>query len=263
MKKQRILILIAIGLVALALSACSVFSSSDDQSDNDDQAASNEAVAINGIAHLDTIDLPQSVADSFQADVVETTGDQEGLPYWAIQPAHTEVYFRNYTLSGTFHEPRIYLYSVDTLTESNPAAAEQIDALKASLANPTVESDTALPMLPLMNASQMMQAQVEQLTFVNGSGIRYLTQMGQAPAPIDNENLFYTFQGLTDDGSIYVAAILPVSNPLLDAAASTESDADIAAQIADTANALDQATADSYTPSLAQLDAMIASIEVH
>ena len=257
MKKQRILILISVGLVALVLSACSVFSSSDDQ------ATANEAESINEIAHLDTIDLPHSVADSFQEDVVETTGNEEGLPYWAIQPAHTEVYFKNYILKGTFHEPRIYLYSVDTLTESNPAAAEQIDALKASLANPTAESDTPLPMLPLMNASQMMQAQVEQLTFVNGSGIRYLTQMGQAPAPIDNENLFYTFQGLTDDGLIYVAAILPVSNTLLDAAASTESDADIAAQIADTANALDKATADSYTPSLAQLDTMIASIEVH
>jgi hypothetical protein len=248
-------------VVVVLLSACSVFS--DNLFDGRNQDASNEATQLDDIAHINNIELTQSIANSIQEDIVETTGNQEGLPYWAIQPAHTEVYFNDYALTDTFHDARIYLYSVDKLTESNPAAAEQIDALQTMLENPTTEADGTLPMLPLINATQMMQAHLEQLDFANGSGIRYLTQMGQAPAPINNKELFYTFQGLTDDGSIYVAAILPVSNPLLDAATSTGSDTNLVAQIADTARVLNQATEDSFTPSLSQLDAMIASIDVH
>lgn len=45
----------------------------------------------------------------------------------------------------------------------------------------------------------------------DGGGIRYLTQFGQAAGLITNPELFYTFQGLTDDGAYYVAAVFPVA----------------------------------------------------
>jgi hypothetical protein len=55
----------------------------------------------------------------------------------------------------------------------------------------------------------MITAQVQGINFQNGRGLRYLTQAGQAAAPINNSGLFYYFQGLSEDGSYYIAAILP------------------------------------------------------
>ena len=252
MNRRQTIVLITIGLVAGLLAVPMMFS--------------NGRPVVNSMSgDALKIDVPQSIAERVLEDAVETTGNQEGLPYWAIQPAHTEVYLSGYVLSDVFQEPRIYLYPVESLTEANPAAGEQVETLRALLADPTaVEHDGALPMLPLMNASQMMQAQVQWLDFGNGAGIRYLTQVGQEAAQINNKDLFYTFQGFTDDGSIYVAAILPVTNAMLDAAAApVDANADNSAHITNTTIALDQATVDSFAPSLDQLDAMIASIEVH
>lgn len=47
--------------------------------------------------------------------------------------------------------------------------------------------------------------------------MRYLTQNAQAVMPINNKNLFYTFQGLTSDGKYYVAAVMPLNYPGLPA----------------------------------------------
>jgi hypothetical protein len=87
--------------------------------------------------------------------------------------------------------------------------------------------------------------------------------MGQGLAHLNNTEMFYTFQGLTDDGSTYVAAILPVSNPMLDTGEAAGANADLENQINNTGRALDEAGADSFTPSLSLLDSMLSSIQVH
>jgi hypothetical protein len=51
--------------------------------------------------------------------------------------------------------------------------------------------------------------------FQNGSGVRFLTQFAQDTAVINNEEILYTFQGLTNDGAYYVSATFPVSHPSL------------------------------------------------
>ena len=63
--------------------------------------------------------------------------------------------------------------------------------------------------LPLMNAVQQMHTRVEYVQFKGGEGVSYLAQYAQGPVPVNNGELFYTFQGLTDDGEFYVSAILP------------------------------------------------------
>ena len=71
--------------------------------------------------------------------------------------------------------------------------------------------------------------------------------------------MFYTFQGMMGDGTVYVAAILPVSHPSL---GNDSADADIAGQIASAQTNLDEAAAESFTPGLTQLDALVSSISV-
>jgi len=124
-----------------------------------------------------------------------------------------------------------------------------------------------MPFLPLFNAMQVMHAQVQYMDFKNGSGVRFLTEFDQAPLPINNHELIYTFQGLTSDGKYYVAAILPVTNPGLPANEQVNDEmaakmSDFPAYMKETVAWLEQQPAASFTPDLAALDKLIQSMEV-
>ena len=56
---------------------------------------------------------------------------------------------------------------------------------------------------------QQFNSNLHQLDFQNGSGVRFVSVYGiQDMAPVDNENLVYVFQGLTDDGKYYIKAVV-------------------------------------------------------
>ncbi len=115
----------------------------------------------------------------------------------------------------------------------------------------------------MTNAGSALAAQVKRLSFDGGQGVRYLAQLGQGPAPINNQELFYTFQGLTDDGEHYVAAILPITHPSLPASAASVPTADDFAQyLSDTTEALNVQPDASFQPSLGELDALMQSLSV-
>ena len=192
-----------------------------------------------------------------------------------IIPEHVGFSFDGYALSGTFHEPRIHIYPVSAFAANSERAAAQVDSLRGLLDSGQLPapgggfSGEGLPVLPLFNAAQVMHTQVAFVDFQGGRGVRFLTEYAQYAAPINNTDLFYTFQGLTDDGQYYVAAILPVAHPALPADASQVpgSDAEAFADNYDTyANdmALQLAGygAAEFTPGLALLDAMMASLKV-
>jgi hypothetical protein len=45
--------------------------------------------------------------------------------------------------------------------------------------------------------------------------VRFLTEYAQYYAPVNNKDLFYTYQGLTADGEYWVSAIFPVNATFL------------------------------------------------
>ena len=112
----------------------------------------------------------------------------------------------------------------------------------------------------------MFHAQEKYIDFQNGSGIRYLTQYSQDITPITNQNLFYTFQGLTADGAYYVTATFPISAPTLaDEPAIDDWNAFGAGYqdyLTQTINDLNTLTSDEYEPDLALLDTMVQSLRV-
>ncbi|MDO9120323.1 MAG: hypothetical protein Q7U31_00960, partial [Anaerolineaceae bacterium] len=65
---------------------------------------------------------------------------------------------------------------------------------------------------------QVFKAQVKYLDFQNGQGVRFLTEYAQYYAPVNNDDLFYAYQGITDDGKYWVSAILPINAAYLQAA---------------------------------------------
>jgi len=91
-----------------------------------------------------------------------------------------------------------------------------VAALQALIAGGP-SGDKGLAFLPIINAAQEFHAQYRVISFVSGNGIRYLTQFSQYFDPINNHEVFYSYQGLTADGKYWISAILPISNQLLPA----------------------------------------------
>ena len=210
-----------------------------------------------------------SYADALAAGVsCETVPVEELMGGVGFMPEHLELAFNNYVLPDTFHAPQIHIYPVSGLESGSEPARDIVTRLRQFLADRPAEPEE-IPFLPLWNAGQLMQTQVAYLNFQNGSGVRFLSEYAQYYAPINNTDMFYTFQGLTVDGQYYIAAVLPVSHPTLppDSSEIPGGDFDAFADnylsyIADIEQQLAAADPASFAPSLALLDGMIQSISV-
>ncbi len=176
---------------------------------------------------------------------------------------------QGFVLSDKFWDAHISILPVaqyvPLLPETIPG---QVAALQVLIGGgPTGDS---LPLLPVFNAAQVFHAQYQVIPFGNGGGIRFITLYAQYFAPINNHDLFYTYQGLTSDGLYWVSAIMPINNAVLpfnaDTLPSGQSQEEFAANyvsyLTDISNLLNSQPSDSYTPTLAALDALVASITV-
>jgi hypothetical protein len=184
-------------------------------------------------------------------------------------PAHARIGFENYPISPAFHEPQIMLYPVASYREINQEAADRIDQLKGVLANRPEQPARPFPFLPVWNAGQSLAVKLEYLDFVDGEGIRYLAQYGQAAWPINNQDLFYTFQGLTADGEYYISVVLPVTHPDLPPDGDSYIGDDFEAFIGtyesyldDVEWQLEQTGSKVFVPNLSALDAVMRTISV-
>lgn len=209
-----------------------------------------------------------ALADGANCATVAAVPNSGDFPYWEIVPEHIRVTFDGYVLADRFHDPRILVYPVAEFESLNEFSARPIGDLQALLeARPQVFEEP-LPFLPPFNAGQIFRTQVRYLEFKGGAGVRFLTLYGQALRVINNDELFYTFQGLTQDDAFYVAVVLPASHPSLPAEgdlAPEEYDAfaeNLEAYLKATEQSLEAEAAASFVPDLGLLDAMIQSLEV-
>ncbi len=217
--------------------------------------------------------LPLGVANDAKSEMVSAVTDANASPWWEIAPAHLKFTLTGYQLQDKFFEPQILVYPTDAYAQLNSTAADQIQKVKAVLAGSPLSGD-AVPNVPIFNAAQLIVSEMQLINFKSGRGIRLLTQYDQYPAPINNHELFYHFQGLTNDGKYYMIAILPITSSILaenetpaapipvgGVAIPTATGPDQAYYDAVT-KALDAMYQDSFNPSLTQLDALIQSIVV-
>jgi len=207
-----------------------------------------------------------AVAQNVNIETIPAKPASADSPYWEAGPEYRLLTLQDYPVSEHLHKPQIFVYPVSDLAEANENAGKLATDLQVLLE--TQEVGDHLPFLPLFNAQQVMHAQVQFLDFKSGKGVRFLTQFDQAPLPINNNELFYTFQGLTSDGKYYIAAVLPVTNPELPAGPEvSEQQAevldDFPTYISDMVTLLNQQPAGSFTPDLNKLDELIRSIEIN
>jgi len=152
------------------------------------------------------------LASSVTPEVVPSQ-EEAAVEPWNT-PEHLLFTFYGYPLADSFHTPQIMVFPTEPYNAINPTAGDVIYQLQLLLdSKPSDPED--IPFLPVFNAAQFMQAQVRYFSFQNGEGVRFLTQYGQAAWPINSQDMFYTFQGITHDGMYYVSAIFPISHPNL------------------------------------------------
>jgi hypothetical protein len=217
--------------------------------------------------------VPVDVASGVHVGVAPAS-DAMGEPY----PAYVEFTLANY-ISRNRLKPQIRVYPVDELSVSGNQIVQELRKLLAERPT-TLQIGIGIPILPPLHAGQLTDAQIQYLTFANGSGIRVLTQFAQDAGPINNEDLVYVFQGLTNDERYYVSAFLPVSAPFLpdhvddpdtvpavDGVSfpkfnSTSFNSEYASYQQAIKHKLDTTPPEEFSPALSKLDDLVASLQV-
>jgi hypothetical protein len=134
-----------------------------------------------------------------------------------------------------------------------------------------ITGEPSMPFLPWINMKQTFCAQPQIIEFANGRGIRYLSYYAQGPNPVLEREVFYTFQGLTDDEQFYVAAFFPVQTgifPTEPPACSRCGEpgydpfAGWVAVLNEQLIQLNAQSADEFMPSLTILDELVKSLQI-
>ena len=154
------------------------------------------------------LNIPTNLASGVRAQVAPAV-DHLGEPY----PAHIEFTLVDYDSQNTQFEPQILIYPNRELSKAVPQTVAELKSLLAEQLS-TLPFQ-GIPILPVIPAGQLIDVQIQYLTFKNISGIRVLTQLAQDTWPINNEGLVYIFQGVTNDGAYYISAFMPVAAPYL------------------------------------------------
>jgi hypothetical protein len=199
----------------------------------------------------------------------------EPEPGFGAEPANVRFRFDADKLSGyaTSAERQVVIYPAPAFrhlfVKAGQGKGNPVDVLSALLRKGSMAVQGEIPILPPAEAAQVLKARVRLLPFHGGKGFAFVTAYAQDNVPVANNALFYTFQGLTDDGRYWVAVYYPVSTPILPKTVQEAPelkdpkafDARFKAYLQKTARALEDPKT-VYTPDLAKLDAMVRSIEI-
>ena len=165
--------------------------------------------------------FPASLATGARSEF----GEEDIFDNYMAQIESLKIVFENYIYSNAYEAPLMRLYITEEYSSNSEYATLQINDLIKYIADPSSIRGAQdfsggfreLPFLPNLGAGQQFYSNAIPISFQNGKGIRYLTQYVQNTAPVTNGGLFYTFQGLTDDGMTYISLTLPVDHPDLPA----------------------------------------------
>lgn len=218
--------------------------------------------------------IPNGLSNGALGGFIPEVTAENGAP-WEAAPSHIKFSLNDYVLPGAMWSPEIKIFPVEDYLLVDPQVGQRMDEIKSIAANPGAPLPENLPFLPFINAGQVFYAQMQTVNFQNGSGIRYVTQFDQAPFPINNQEMFYTYQGLSQDGKYFISATFPISIAFLPADGSPNSPTPTDGVPIDWDNyenfpiyldavvqKLMSADPNAFMPSMQMLDSLIQSIEI-
>ncbi len=126
------------------------------------------------------------------------------------------------------------------------------------------DPNTILPVLPSTNAAQMIVAKPTYLDFQSGAGVRWITTFAQQLWPVEPDQLWYVYQGLTADGEYYVSVMLPINAHLVLPPFNRQNmdAADVEAYNQQAVDQLQKLSSSGFTPNLDAIDAAVSSLIV-
>ncbi|HEY9718565.1 MAG TPA: hypothetical protein V6C69_13925 [Trichormus sp.] len=184
-----------------------------------------------------------------------------------VAPAHVECRFSQ-------SKAELYFYPIkDAQTpdfKKKYAVVSQATNDLEKLLQKKTAAPKALPLLPWGDTGTLLNARIKYVVNGNVHFVRCLSQYNSEPTPINNSDLRYSGQGLTKDDKYYVSAYLPARAQGLPASDKTASwSKPRYNQFTKTFNRycdsvrqkLAKMSESGFTPSLAEYDAMVASIQ--
>jgi hypothetical protein len=213
------------------------------------------------------------LAGSVWTEIVASLPPNQSAPEWGGKPEHIRFTFAGERKPDTFQlgggvglagHPQIFIYPAQEFSTMSELAKGKIETLQALMEARPPAPENEIPLLPLINAAQVFHAQVQYLDFENGSGVRFITHYSQeVVGRLTNKNIFYTFQGLTQDGKYYVAAFFPIAASGLSDEVVQEDWEAAQAHLAEDIQHLDSLSSQEFEPDLDILDSLIESLIVH
>ena len=168
----------------------------------------------------------KSIASEVKAQTMAASlaSAKESAPFETIYPQHIA-----FELVGTyaakpesFIKPDIRVYSVQEYEQAYAAdpkakleVVATINRMRPILRTRQLPVSTKIPVLPIPDGSYAFISHASFIRFANGVGLAFLTQGQQDEMPVNNQNLSYEFQGMTDDGQFYITAEFPVAASFL------------------------------------------------
>jgi len=206
--------------------------------------------------------LDPGLASSIQCETIPQDISPTGI---GTTPQYTKVSLEGYILSDRFMKPVISVFPVDPFSQLLPDAINaDVTALQAMIAGGAPGSND-LPLLPIQYARQLFFAQYNIVAFTNGSGYHIVTEYAQAYYPVNNHEMFFSYQGLTSGGKYWISIILPISHPSLpengnNPPADLNNNPD--PYYAQMTSQLNGVLPESFNPSIVKLNALIKSITI-
>jgi hypothetical protein len=233
------------------------------------ESESSDSIPPDAI-HIDVTGL----AETYSWEVRDSIPSSPG-PGGAGMPAHIIVTFDGETADEAIANNGRYLYIFPVENYQNVGGQPVVDQVTrlTELISMTegTPPESPMPLLPPPSSFMDRWVQFAQQDFINGTGIRYVSEAPnrQAIGPWVNLGTAYYFQGLTEDGRFYLSLHWPVSTAALPNTAEDVPD-DVEAQatnpetypdyLQETKDALNGLDTADWLPDLAKLDALVASI---
>ena len=217
---------------------------------------------------VNTAEISFLIPNGIANDATSITGTEVEFPYVnpsnGAMPQHVKLTLNLYALSGTQLQPHIMIFRSEEYaqyTENTAGIISEMQSLQYVDGQPLSEK-----------LGSDFITQIHAVNFKNGSGVRYLTQVFMNFQAVNNEELFYYYQGMTDDDKYYVQAILPINAPFLavdgDPNGPLPADGipfntnDFPGYLETVTQRLNSTDTFSFTPYLEYLDALIESMQV-
>lgn len=270
--KQQIIIVLVVCL--LILTACQPAQSSSTSPNVETVVAQTlEALTAAAPGPTPVSGLPVSYNNvsfniplELNASASASTSSEVEFPYVnpsnGPMPKHAVFQFTNFPIQG---DARIMVFKASEYAAYGQPLQDAVAALLGG-------QDAVQPVHEALTQGDFY-AQGTSLNFKNGHGVRYLTQVLMNIGPINNQDLVYYYQGITDDGMYFVSALFHINAAFLVADSSMDAvtpadgipftnETDMSVYLNEITQKLNNAPAESFSPSLQLLDGIIESIQI-